>query len=109
VASNNVTPIKAIETTKRTKTPAPKSVKRHASYAHDRVLQVKYILEALYQTLGPGGEEGPMAQYVLEGVAALLNDAEESLDEIEWVSDAPWRRRLQLKGRKPGSSPEAQS
>jgi hypothetical protein len=102
VANDNVTPIKP------TKAPEPKSVKQHASDAHDHVLQVKYILEALYQTLGLAGEEGPMAQYVLDGVAVLLGDAEESLEEIEWIGEAPLRRRL-LKGHNPVSSPEAQS
>jgi hypothetical protein len=103
MTSDNVTPIQPVATN-RTKVPAPKSVKTHASDAHDRVVQVKYILEALYQTLGPEGQEGPMAQYVLEGVAALLEDAEKSLDEIECVGDASLRRRL-LRGPKPVSSP----
>jgi hypothetical protein len=49
-----------------------------------------------------------MAEYVLEGVAALLGDAEESLEEIEWIGEAPLRRRL-IKGRKPVSSPEVRS
>jgi hypothetical protein len=108
VPNDNVTPINRTQTTKQGKVPAPKSVKQHASDAHDRVLQVKYILEALYQTLGPAGEEGPMAQYVLDGVAVLLGDAEESLEEIEWIGEAPLRRRL-IKGRKPVSSPEVRS
>jgi hypothetical protein len=108
VANDNVMPIKPIETTRPGKAPAPKSVKKHASDAHDRVLQVKYILEALHQALGPAGEEGPMAEYVLKGVAALLEDAEESLEELEWIGEAPLRRRL-IKGRKPVSSPEVRS
>jgi hypothetical protein len=108
VANDNVTPIKPIETTRPGKAPAAKSVKKHASDAHDRVLQVKYILKALYEALTPEGQEGPMAQYVIEGVAVLLGDAENSLDEIERIGEGPLRRRL-LKGPKPVLSPEARS
>ena len=40
-----------------------------------------------------------MVHYVLDGVAVLIADAEESLDKIDRIGEAPLRRRL-LKGRK---------
>ena len=69
------------------------------------MLQIKYILEALSESLGAEGKEGPMAQYVLDGVAALIEDAEVSLNNIY---DAPLIRRLH-KARTAALRPEAQS
>lgn len=108
MARDNVTPIQPVATN-WTKAPVPKSVnvQKFASDCHDRVLQVKYILKALYQAVGPEGEEGPMAQYVLEGVEVLLEDAEDSLDQIEEIGSAALRARL-LKPRA-SEAPEVQS
>lgn len=63
------------------------------------MIRVKYILEALYEALDSERKEGPMVHYVLDGVAVLIADAEESLDKIDRIGEAPLRRRL-LKGRK---------